>query len=102
MSVDDRVDASAREVAVSIDPGRLDGDDLDVQVLHGPVDLEGNLMESASVSMERMEQDSTGILRFETRLRAGRPGSHGYHVRVVPRHGELGHFTALHQVLWAK
>ena len=102
ISVDDRVDASAREVAVSIDPGRLDGDDLDVQVLHGPVDLEGNLMESASVSMERMEQDSTGILRFETRLRAGRPGSHGYHVRVVPRHGELGHFTALHQVLWAK
>jgi starch phosphorylase len=94
---------AARMVRVAVDPGRLETDDIEVQLIHGPVDLEGDLAAgSATRSMEAVSVGDDGVVFFEATLRSEMAGRQGFVVRVVPAHEELGHFSALNRVTWAK
>ncbi len=89
-------------VRATVDLGRLRASDLDVQVLHGGVDLEGNLTNPETTSMELEEADGGTIVHFHAELGADRSGQYGFAVRAVPKHPDLGHFTALSCIEWAK
>ncbi len=92
---------SACDVDVIIDAGRLEPGDFEVQVLHGRVDMEGELSAPTVAIAERDDAvDTDGVHRV--RVRSGDTGRHGVAVRVVPAHRDLGHFTALDCVTWAK
>lgn len=93
---------NTRCVSVLVDPGRLTVDDIDVQVLHGPVDLQGNLLTTVTRSMEALPPTDETPIRFEAMLRSEQSGQLGFCVRIVPRHPNLGDFTALNKVTWAK
>ncbi|MGI9607198.1 MAG: alpha-glucan family phosphorylase [Acidimicrobiales bacterium] len=93
-----------REVSVSIDLGRLSANDIDVQVVHGQVDLEGELTAPIDVtSLSPIDaDDGDAIVRYSASLSSTSTGSHGFTVRVVPQHPDLGGLTALHEITWAK
>ena len=94
---------AARMVRVAVNPGRLETGDIEVQLIHGPVDLEGDLAAgSATRSMEALSVGDDGVVFFEATLRSETAGRQGFVVRVVPAHEELGHFSALNSVTWAK
>ena len=93
---------AARSVTVTIDPGRLDSDDIDVQIIFGPVDLEGNLTEQSEHSMRRETSENGSPAKYRASLGAQAAGQHGFAIRAVPAHPEMRHFTSLNRVTWAK
>ncbi len=93
---------SARSVTVTVDPGRLDSGDIDVQIIFGPVDLEGNLTESSELSMRRETTENGEPARFRASIGSQAAGQHGFTIRAVPAHPEMRHFTSLNRVTWAK
>ena len=97
------VSHAARSVTVTVDTGRLGVEDLELQIIFGPVDLEGNLTTRSTVVMEPEAGDSgSGVVRFAATIRSDVAGQYGLTVRAVPRHRALSHFTALNRVTWAK
>lgn len=70
--------------------GPLTPDDVDVQVVHGPVDDADNLREPAVTPMTMSERQDDGAFRFDGEVPLDRAGAFGYTVRVVPRHPLLG------------
>jgi len=94
---------SARTVTVTVHPGRLRADDLEVQIIFGPVDLEGNLTTRSTISMEPVDSDEgADVVTFTASIRSGIAGQYGFAVRAVPHHRALSHFTSLNRVTWAK
>jgi len=75
------------EVFVSL--GDLSPDDVEVQVLHGRVKGEDQLLTSAIADLQLAESYEAGRYRFEGRLVLDRPGPFGYTFRVLPRHPGL-------------
>jgi starch phosphorylase len=86
-----------RHVTAAVDLGELKSDDVEVQLLHGPVGPDGQLERATVVAMrQRPDVEDTwgGALTCDT------PGRYGYTVRVVPRHPDLRGFAQLGCVTW--
>ncbi len=66
--------------------GPLTPDDVDVQVVHGPVDDADTLREPAVTPMTLSERQDDGAYRFDGEVELDRTGAFGYTVRVVPHH----------------
>lgn len=66
--------------------GPLTPDDVDVQVVHGPVDDADTLREPAVTPMTLSERQDDGAYRFDGEVQLDRTGAFGYTVRIVPRH----------------
>ena len=66
--------------------GALSPEDVDVQVVHGPLRDEDILVDPRVDLLALAEIYEGGRCRFEGHLRFDRAGSFGYSVRVVPRH----------------
>jgi len=75
------------EVFVSL--GDLSPDDVEVQVVHGRVKGEDDLVTTAIADLVLAESYEAGRHRFEGRLVLDRPGPFGYTVRVLPKHPGL-------------
>jgi starch phosphorylase len=75
------------EVFVSL--GDLSPDDVEVQVVHGRVKGEDDLVTTSIADLGLAESYEAGRHRFEGRLVLDRPGPFGYTVRVLPRHPGL-------------
>ncbi|SEE40990.1 alpha-glucan family phosphorylase [Jiangella alba] len=69
--------------------GPLTPDDVDVQVVHGPVDDADTLREPAVTPMTLSERQDDGAYRFDGEVQLDRTGAFGYTVRIVPRHALL-------------
>ena len=96
-SVDGVVDLGAdRTVGAVV---RLDGlqpDDIEVQLLHGPVGPSDELQSPATTSMAFVGVgDAAGTYTFEGSFSADRAGRYGFAVRVVPSNGDLATFAEL-------
>jgi len=66
--------------------GDLAPGDVEVQLVHGRVDSEDDLVDTALTPLTLVESYDGGRHRFDGDLELGRPGPFGYTVRVVPRH----------------
>jgi starch phosphorylase len=84
-----------RMVTATVDLGKLAGGDVAVQLLHGPVGPDGELLDTTTVVMRPL--DGTHYVGTLTCESAGR---YGYTVRVVPSHPDLGAFAELGCVAW--
>src|SRR5690606_35140405 len=105
----DRVDADVtiaelggeREVEAVVSLGDLSPDDVDVQLVHGPVGPADELTERACTSMVDAGPAEDGHRRYQGSLATNRAGRYGLTVRIVPRHPDLVDSSALGLAAWA-
>jgi starch phosphorylase len=91
----------SRHVEASVALGALSPDDVDVQLLHGPVGSGGELSSLATVSMVPQGTLDDGTTRYRGTLQAAEAGRYGFTVRVVPRHADLVGPAELGVAAWA-
>ena len=87
-----------RHVTASVDLGELQTDDVEVQLLHGPVGPDGQLERATVVAMRPTPDSGDGV--WAGALTCDAAGRYGYTVRVVPRHPDLHGFAHLGCVTW--
>jgi starch phosphorylase len=80
--------------------GRLSGDDVSVQLAHGPVGAEGELLEPTLAKMTPVSTED-GIATYSGRFTAERPGLYGFTVRIVPSHPDLTNNMEMGLIAWA-
>jgi starch phosphorylase len=87
-SDDDAADLGMdRVVRATVSLGGLGPDDVEVQLLHGPVGQADELEQPAVVAMGSSGTAADGHVTFEGSFPLDRPGRHGVTVRVVPATG---------------
>src|SRR3954470_19775049 len=77
------------DLKVFVSLGSLSPGDVEVQVLHGRVKGEDDLVTTAVADLNLAESYEAGRHRFEGKLVLDRPGPFGYTVRVLPHHAAL-------------
>jgi starch phosphorylase len=77
------------EVRVFASLGRLSPDDVDVQVVHGRIRHEDNLVDTRTQSLQRAESYEAGRHRFDGSVALSQTGPFGYTVRILPKHPML-------------
>jgi starch phosphorylase len=96
------VDTPTYRVTAQVSLGDLDPSDVDVQLLHGAVELDDELREPSITSMsESGEGAHPGWRRYSADLSFKRAGNVGFTVRIVPSHPDLRTFAYLGKVAWA-
>jgi starch phosphorylase len=75
--------------------GSLSTDDVDVQVLHGRVREEDDLVDVHTTSLALVESYEANRHRFDGGVALQSTGPFGYTVRVVPKHGHLASVAEL-------
>jgi starch phosphorylase len=83
------------EVRAFVSLGRLSPDDVDVQVVHGRIKHEDNLVGTTVESLSHAETYEAGRHRFESTVRLSTTGPFGYTVRVLPRNEHLASVSEL-------
>jgi starch phosphorylase len=79
----------ALDLRVFVSLGDLAPEDVDVQVVHGRVKGEDQLVDTATSSLGVGESYEGGRHRFDGHLQLARAGSFGYTVRILPRNAAL-------------
>jgi len=87
-------------VRATVSLGDLTAEDVQVQLLHGPVGQSDELEQPAMVAMGAAGPAADGHLTFEARIPLDRPGRYGLAVRVVPAHDDLTTPVELGLVAW--
>jgi starch phosphorylase len=77
------------DLRVFVSLGSLSPEDVDVQVVHGRVRGEDQLVDTTVESLAHAESYEGGRHRFDAHVRLARTGPFGYTVRVLPRHRGL-------------
>lgn len=89
-----------REVMATIRLGRLGTDDIAVQLAHGRVGANGELVEPSLVEMAA-DHCSEGTCSYRGSFVTDSPGLYGFSVRVVPSHEDLTNQMDLGLLAWA-
>ncbi|MBW3573873.1 MAG: alpha-glucan family phosphorylase [Actinobacteria bacterium] len=92
---------SEREVEAVLALGDLGPDDVEVQLLHGPVGRNDELESTSVVSMALVGPADDGHLRFRGSFACEHTGRYGFTVRVVPCHPDLVTPLEMGRVVWA-
>jgi starch phosphorylase len=79
----------AQTVVAQVSLGSLVPDEVSVQLLHGPVGQNDELVRPDTVAMAVASGTEDGHLRFTGSFTCERPGRYGYTVRIVPNHPDL-------------
>ena len=74
------------EVHVFVSLGELSPQDVDVQVVHGRIRHEDDLVDSQAQSLALAETYEAGRHRFEGKVALAQTGPFGYTVRILPNH----------------
>jgi starch phosphorylase len=77
------------EVRAFVSLGELSPDDVDVQVVHGRVRHEDDLVDTTVDSLDHAETYEGGRHRFEGHVELATTGPFGYTVRVLPKNAHL-------------
>jgi starch phosphorylase len=91
----------SRAVEAVVSLGSLSADDVDVQLVHGPVGQGDELTERSTVSMTPDGTADDHHARYVGSLRTERAGRYGFTVRIVPRHPDLVSPAELGLAAWA-
>ncbi|HEX2063394.1 MAG TPA: alpha-glucan family phosphorylase, partial [Acidimicrobiales bacterium] len=92
---------TVQTVEAGVTLGSLSGDDVAVELLHGPVGPNDEMTSVSKVAMEQVGGDGSGPLRYLGRFACEQAGRYGYAVRVVPSHADLSSPAELGCVKWA-
>ncbi len=98
----DRPGHTTYRVAAQVSLGDLDPSDVEVQLVHGPIDLDDELRDPQITAMaEDGHGEHPGWRRYTTELDFDRAGNFGFTVRIVPNHPDLRSYAHLGKVAWA-
>jgi starch phosphorylase len=76
-------------VSAKVTLNSLSPEEVEVQVLTGLVDSEGNLKDPIVIPMRLSERDNSGSYLFQTVVQpSARSGLHGYAIRLLPKHAD--------------
>ena len=89
-----------RSVAATIHVGQLSTDDIHVQLAHGPVGANGELIEPSFLEM-KADVCENGTCTYRGEFDTSRTGLYGFAVRVVPSHPDLTTSMDLGLTAWA-
>ncbi len=89
-----------RTVAATIKVGRLDTDDINVQLAHGSVGANGELVAPRMIEMKPQVCEH-GVCTYSGSFTASSAGLYGFAVRVVPSHPNLSDPMDMGLVTWA-
>ena len=81
--------------------GSLSADDVEVQLVHGPVGQHDELEHPTITTMTPAGDAAPDSLRYRGSFSCGRAGRYGFTVRVVPSHPDLITPIELGRVAWA-
>jgi glycogen phosphorylase len=97
-----------REVTAEVSLGSLDADDVDVQLIHGPVAVNDELTDTEVISMKLVGPAGKGataagatLLTYSGRFSCDQAGRHGYTVRILPSHPDLAFPAEMGCISWA-
>jgi starch phosphorylase len=90
-----------RTVEAVVSLGKLAPDDVDVQLVHGPVGQGDELTDRTCVSMSLDGSADDAHRRYVGSMSCERAGRYGFTVRVVPRHTDLVSSSELGLAAWA-
>jgi starch phosphorylase len=79
----------AMDLHVFVSLGSLSPEDVDVQVVHGRVQGEDQLVDTTTASLALGESYEAGRHRFDGTVKLDRAGAFGYTVRILPRNTAL-------------
>jgi glycogen phosphorylase len=89
-------------VLAQVTLGALGADDVDVQLVHGLVGDDDELVAPIVAAMDRVGPgDHAGWWRYAAEVDSGLSGTFGFTARIVPRHPDLAGFAELGLVAWA-
>ncbi len=83
--------------------GKINPEDISVELYHGSVDSWGNIEDGTVVRMEYLQKDNgdgEGEYWFKGRMPCDRSGRRGVAVRVLPKHPDLATAHELGLILW--
>ncbi len=86
---------AALTIRAFVSLGSLSADDVEVQLVHGRVRSDDDLVDTASVALALTDSYEGGRHRFDGEVALDRSGPFGYTVRVVPRNGHLTSYAEL-------
>jgi starch phosphorylase len=92
---------TTRTVGATVSLGELGPDDVEVQLVHGPVGPSGELAPDAAMVALAVADPHARPARYGGELTLERAGRYGITVRVVPRHADLVTPVELGKVTWA-
>jgi starch phosphorylase len=92
---------TTRKVDVWAALGKLAGDDVAVQLLHGPVGPNDELTDTSVMTLTPGEGDTSGLYHYTGSFTCQRAGRYGIAVRVVPSHPDLVIPAEMGCVAWA-
>jgi starch phosphorylase len=89
--VSERAVGQAVPVRVRVSTGGLGPTEISVQLYHGEVDAQGEIVDPEALPMVPEEGRSDGAVWFQGEVPCRRTGHRGYAVRVLPAHASLPH-----------
>ncbi|MGH2807801.1 MAG: alpha-glucan family phosphorylase [Actinomycetota bacterium] len=89
-----------REITAIVRLGRLSTDDVAVELAHGRVGANGELIDPQIVEMSASHCED-GTCSYRGSFRTEAPGLYGYAVRVVPSHSDLTNRMDMGLIAWA-
>ncbi len=89
-----------RQVSATIRLGRLGTEDIAVQLAHGRVGANGELIDPGLLEMQPEHCDN-GTCSYRGSFTSESPGLYGFSVRAVPSHDDLTNEMDLGLVVWA-
>jgi starch phosphorylase len=90
-----------RSVEAEVALGSLTADDVEAQLVHGPVGQHDELEHPTITMMTPIDDNGSGSLRYRGTFSCGSAGRYGFTVRVVPSHPDLTTSVELGRVAWA-
>ena len=88
-------------VTVTAHLGGLTPDDVGIQIVHGPVDVAGELLSTDPIEAIVGTTFEDGSRQWTALVPCDRAGSFGYAVRAIPRHPDLASWLDLRLVTWS-
>jgi starch phosphorylase len=88
------------EVRVFVSLGELRPDEVDVQVVHGRIRHDDDLVDTQAESLTMAESYEAGRHRFEGSVSLSQTGPFGYTARILPKHALLAGPAELGRVAW--
>jgi glycogen phosphorylase len=89
-----------RALQATVRIGELSTHDLSVQLVHGRVGANGELVDPAIEAMH-VESCTDGVCIYQGSFTSGRAGLYGFTVRVVPSHEDLADAMDMGLIAWA-
>ncbi len=91
----------SRRIEVLVSLGALGEGDVAVEVVHGRLDADGELVHPESVELDVVDHRD-GLVVYAGAYEPGAAGRYGSNVRVVPSHPDLNNKVELGRIAWAR